>query len=126
VNRTVVIRVGPAQQARRELKQDLAAITAGHRLKERREIWFPNLAQLASVLTEERLALLQLIPEKHPASVARLARLAGRSEKATAADVQTLAEVGLIKFVSVRGVERPIARYDRIHLAGDITLGHAA
>jgi predicted transcriptional regulator len=126
VNRTVVIRVGPAEQARRELKEDLAAITAGDRLKERREIWFPSLAQLASVLTEGRLALLQLIHEKHPASVARLARLAGRSEKSTAADLQTLADVGLLKLVSARGGQRPVARYDRIHLAGDITLGRAA
>jgi predicted transcriptional regulator len=52
--------------------------------------------------------------------------LAGRSEKSTAADLQTLADVGLVKLVSARGGQRPVARYDRIHLAGDITLGRAA
>ena len=126
MNRTVVIRGGPAEQARRELKADLAAITAGDRLKARREIWFPSLAQLAAVLTEERLELLQVVHDRRPASIARLAQLAGRSQESTAADLQTLAGVGLIELVSARGGQRPVARYDSIHLAGDITLGRAA
>ena len=126
MNRTVVIRVGPAEQARRDLKADLAAITAGDRMKERREIWFPSLAQLAAVLTEERLELLQVVHDRRPASIARLAQLAGRSQESTAADLQTLAGVGLIELVSARGGQRPVARYDSIHLAGDITLGRAA
>lgn len=126
MKRTVVIRVGPVEQSRRELKGELAAIMRGEPVGSRREIWFPNLTQLAAVLTERRLELLRLIHEKHPASIARLARSAGRAMKSIDADLQALADVGLVKLVVVGKLVRPLAQYDRIHLAGDIALGRAA
>jgi predicted transcriptional regulator len=126
VKRTVVIRVGPVEQSRRELKGELAAIVRGEPVGSRREIWFPNLAQLAAVLTESRLELLRLIHEKHPASVARLARSAGCAKKSIEADLQALADVGLVKLVVAGRLVRPLAQYDRIQLAGDIAVGRAA
>ena len=126
MNRTVVIRAGPVEQARRELQQDLAAILGSEPVKRRREIWFPSLAPLASVLTERRLEFLRLVHEKRPTTIARLARLAGRGEKSTEADLQTLAGVGLVKLVRARGGQRPVAQYDRIHLTGDIALSRVA
>ena len=126
MSRTVVIRVGPVDQARRELKADLAAITRGERVRRRREIWFASLAELAAILTERRLALLRLMYQKQPRSMAQLARLADRGVKGVEADVRALAQTGLVKLVATRTGQRPVAGFDRIHLAGDIALARAA
>lgn len=126
MHRTVVIRVGPVAQVRRELKEDLAGIVRGARVRHRREIWFPSLAQLASVLTERRLELVRLIHRARPRSVAHLARLAGRSTKPVEADLRALEKVGLVKLVPAGTVRRPVAEYDRIQLWGDIAIARAA
>jgi predicted transcriptional regulator len=126
VNRTVVIRVGSVAQARRELREDLAALVRGARVRHRREIWFASLAQAARTLTERRLELLQLICRRRPRSTADLARAVGRPVKSVEADIRVLVQLGLVKLVGTRIGERPVAQYDRIHLAGDIAVARAA
>jgi predicted transcriptional regulator len=126
VSRTVVIRVGSVEQARRELKAALTAIVEGERVHQRREIWFATLGQLASVLSERRLEVLRLVHRKRPRSLGQLARLAGRRAEPVRADVRALAEAGLVKLVGVGAAQRPVAAYDRIHLAGDIALARDA
>lgn len=126
MSRTVVLRIGSVAQARRELKEDLETIVSGERVRHRREIWFTSLAQLASVLTERRLELLRLIHRKHPRSVAHLARFARRGARSTEADLRALAQLGLVQLVSAGAVQRPVAGYDRIHLAADIAIARAA
>ncbi|OGT26977.1 MAG: hypothetical protein A2Z17_03990 [Gammaproteobacteria bacterium RBG_16_66_13] len=126
MSRTVVIRIGPAEQARRELRESLVAMLAGERVPRRREIWFPSLQHLASVLTERRLELLRLIHRRRPRSVAQLARLAKRGARAVEGDLRVLAEAGLVKVVATGTTKRPVAGYDRIRLAGNIPIARAA
>lgn len=126
MNRTVVIRIGPAEEPRRELKADLAAMMAGEQVRRRREIWFPSLEQLASVLTNKRLELLRLIHRRRPQSVMQLARLAKRGVRAVECDLRILARAGLVKVIETGTTKRPVAGYDRIHLAGDIPIARAA
>ncbi len=126
MSRTVVIRVGPVEQARREFKEDVATLARAGRVRHRREIWFANLTAAAKILTEQRLALLRLICQQPPRSTADLARVARRSLKAVATDVRVLERVGLIELVGAGLNQRPVAAYDRIHLAGDIALARAA
>lgn len=126
MSRTVVIRVGAVDQARRELLEDLGVISQGARLPQRREIWFPNLAAAAAALTDRRLVLLRLICDKRPRSMSQLARLAARGKRAVEADVRILARIGLVELVGERAKQRPVARFDRIRLAGDLTLARAA
>ena len=126
MSRTVVLRVGSAEQSRKELSDALATIGRGEPLVRVREIWFSSLGQLAATLTERRLELLRLIRRKRPKSVGDLARLAGRGTRAIETDLQALALAGLVKLVTTGKVKRPVAGYDRIHLAGDITIARAA
>jgi predicted transcriptional regulator len=126
VSRTVVVRVGPAEQARRELSDALAAIGRGEPIVPAREIWFSSIEQLAATLTESRLELLRLIRRERPPSVKALARLARRSAGTVEKDLQALALAGLVKLVATGRVKRPVAGYDRIHLAADITIARAA
>jgi len=126
VSRTIVIRVGPVEQARRELVEDLDAMTRRRRVRRRREIWFASLAAAAATLTDRRLALLRVICEKRPRSTVQLARLAGRGQRAVDADVGVLVRLGLVELVSERAWQRPVARFDRIQLAGDLTIARVA
>jgi predicted transcriptional regulator len=126
VNRTIIIRVGPVEQARREFKEDLAVVTKGSRLRHRREIWFASLGDAAKTLTEQRLALLRLLSEEQPRSITDLARMAHRGSKRVAADLHVLARVGLVQLVGAGDAQRPVAACDRIQLAGDLALPRAA
>jgi len=126
VNRTIIIRVGPVEQARREFKEDLAVATKGRRLRRRREIWFANLGEAAKTLTDQRLALLRLVCQEQPRSIAGLARLAHRSPTRVAADLRVLVRVGLVQLVGEGDTQRPVAVCDRIQLAGDLALPRAA
>jgi predicted transcriptional regulator len=126
VSRTVVIRVGTVQQVRRELGLSLAAIERGEPVRRTREIWFATLDQVAALLTGPRLELLRLVHQERPRSVAHLVRLAKRGAPAIEEDLQLLATAGLLKIVTKGRAKRPVAGYDRIHLAGDITIGRAA
>ena len=76
MSRTVVIRVGPVEQARREFKEDVATLERGGRVRRQREIWFANLHDAAKALSERRLALLRLLCQKRPRSEADLAQRA--------------------------------------------------
>ena len=126
MSRTVVIRVGPVEQARREFKEDVATLERGGRVRRQREIWFANLNDAAKALSERRLALLRLLCQKRPRSEADLARLAGRSLRSVVTDLRALARVGLVEIVANGRHQRPVAAYDRIHLAGDIPLVRVA
>ena len=126
MSRTIVIRVGPVEQARRELIEDLDAITRRSRVRRRREIWFASLAAAAATLTDRRLALLQIICEKRPRSTAQLAQLTRRGQRAVDADVRVLVRLGLVELVGEGSGQRPVARFDRIQLAGDLTIARVA
>ncbi len=126
MGRTVVIRVGPVEQARRELREDLSALERGARVHRRREIWFANLNDAAKALSERRLMLLRLLCQKRPQSEADLARLAGRSVRGVGIDLRALVRVGLVEMITNGKHPRPVAVYDRIQLAADIALMRAA
>lgn len=126
MNRTITVRVGPVEHARREFKEDLVVAAKGGRLRRRREIWFANLEEAARILTEQRLALLRLVSQKQPRSTADLARMAHRSLNRVAADLHVLARLGLVQLLGEGGAQRPVAACGRIQLAGDLTLPRAA
>jgi predicted transcriptional regulator len=56
--------------------------------------------QKRELLTDHRLALLRVIRKERPASVAELARLAGRTPEAVKADLEVLARAGAVTFES--------------------------
>ena len=95
-----------AQDFKNGIAPDVLAEQAPHagmpkREKEAQRI-FENLDAVRAVLTEKRLALLGLVRERAPKSVAELARMAKRDFKSIYRDVEALRELGLIKVAGTR------------------------
>lgn len=72
-------------------------------------IWFPSMATMAAVLSEDNLALLRLIRDKQPKSLTELADLAGRQVPNLSRTLRTMEGYGLVALKkSAREIE-PIA-----------------
>lgn len=68
--------------------------------------------RVRAALTEKRLALVRLIRERKPASVAALARLAKRDFKSVYRDVEAVRDLGLIRVGSTRRGVSSVLRSD--------------
>ena len=78
-------------------------------VRKRHGEYFDSLEAVRAALTETRLALLRLIRERKPNSVAELARLAKRDFKAVYRDVEALRALGLIQGTERRqGASSPL------------------
>ncbi|OFW00201.1 MAG: hypothetical protein A3G20_04540 [Acidobacteria bacterium RIFCSPLOWO2_12_FULL_59_11] len=60
------------------------------------KVWFASLKSLASVLSEENQALLQLIRERNPESITELEEITGRAVSNLTRTLHTLERYGLI------------------------------
>ncbi|MCL6690136.1 MarR family transcriptional regulator [Pseudomonas sp. R3.Fl] len=69
-------------------------------------IWFPSLASLAAVLSDENRSLLRLIDEKQPKSLTELAELSGRKVPNLSRTLHLMADYGLVSLQrNVRDVQ---------------------
>ena len=103
--KTIRVRIKSIEEGLNDAVNAMKAIQSGKRTKKARGDYFDSLDTVRSVLTETRLALLRLIREKRPASVAELSRIAKRDFKSVYTDVELLEELGLVKIAkSKRGV----------------------
>lgn len=59
-------------------------------------IWFPSLASLAAVLSDDNRRLLRLIHDKQPKSLTELAELSGRKVPNLSRTLRLMAEYGLV------------------------------
>ena len=97
--RTIKIRIKDKAAARSEALEIARRLDAGERDPRwaQEVLTFHDIDSLRSVLTDERLELLRLIRQKHPASLTELAALSGRDLKQVNEDVQQLALLGFIE-----------------------------
>jgi predicted transcriptional regulator len=87
----------------------MRTIQARKRVTKRRGEYFESLEAVRAALTDKRLALIRLVRERKPGSVAELARLARRDFKSVYRDVEALRDLGLITLgVTRRGVSSPL------------------
>lgn len=69
-------------------------------------IWFPSLASLAAVLSDDNRRLLHLIHNKRPKSLTELAELSGRKVPNLSRTLKTMADYGLVSLQrNVRDVQ---------------------
>ncbi|CAB5526626.1 Predicted transcriptional regulator [Pseudomonas putida] len=69
-------------------------------------IWFPSLASLAAVLSDDNRRLLHLIHNKQPKSLTELAELSGRKVPNLSRTLKTMADYGLVSLQrNVRDVQ---------------------
>jgi len=60
-------------------------------------VWFPSMATMAAVLSEDNRALLRLIRERKPKSLTALAELTGRHVPNLSRSLRTMEGYGLVK-----------------------------
>jgi predicted transcriptional regulator len=107
--KTIRVRIRSAEQALDDAIDTMRAIQARKRVAKRRGEYFESLEAVRAALTDKRLALIRLVRERKPGSVAELARLARRDFKSVYRDVEALRDLGLITLgVTRRGVSSPL------------------
>lgn len=102
-----------------EMKARSMAIARGERKvgKNEPKIWFASAESFAKVLSDKNRALLDLIAESEPESLAELAEKAGRRKSNLSRTLKTMENYGLVKISrSKKGKIAPRVQYDNISL----------
>ncbi len=114
---TVRIRVASFEDALQETAETMKRIIRRQAMKmEPRTLSFPDLAALRSILTDERIRLLQLVQTKKPGSILELARLAGRQYANVFNDLQTLQSLGLVQLSNKNRKTVPVSSFAELEI----------
>lgn len=74
------------------------------------KIWFTSMRSLAEVLSDENRALLKIIQEAKPQSIASLAELTGRKPSNLSRTLKTMSNYGFVEMKRESRHVRPIAK----------------
>ena len=102
-----------------EMKARTMAIARGRYKPERGEpkVWFTSLESFAKVLSDRNRALLLLIAEKEPVSLAELSELSGRAKSNLSRTLRTLERYGLVHLAKGdKGTITPRVQYSDVVL----------
>lgn len=104
----LVIGILPQQQMRERVLQ----IARGERQPKPGEprIWFTSMRSLAEVLSDDNRALLRVISEEKPESIAALAVLTQRQPGNLSRTLKTMSNYGLVDLKREKNQVRPIAK----------------
>ena len=73
------------------------------------KIWFPSMKSVAETLSDKNMALIRIIAEQHPASIAELSQKTGRAPSNLSRTLHRLASFGFVALERRRGnVLKPI------------------
>lgn len=88
-----------------DMKSRTMAIARGEYKPKRGEpkIWFTSMGSFARVLSDQNRALLELIAETQPDSIAELANLSGRAKSNLSRTLKTLERYGLVRLEKGKG-----------------------
>ena len=100
--KTIRVKIRSVEQVLDDAIDTMRALQARKRVAKRRGEYFESLEAVRAALTEKRLALVRVVREQKPASVAELARLARRDFKSVYRDVEALRDLGLITMGTTR------------------------
>jgi predicted transcriptional regulator len=88
------------------------------------KVWFTSMESFAKVLSDRNRALLALIAETQPASLAELAKLSGRAKSNLSRTLKTLERYGLVRLCKGEGGTLvPRVAYSGIALAVPLGTG---
>lgn len=112
-----VLKVGIATVVEQRARS--LAIAAGTRKRSDNEpnVWFPSVAAMARVLSDENMALLKAVREQHPDSMDALAQVVGKQAPNVSRSLHAMAEYGLVKFVKNGRTVTPQTTFE--HLSVD-------
>jgi predicted transcriptional regulator len=117
-NKKIVrIRVASFERVLQETSETMKRVIRRQPVKaEPRTLSFPDLATLRSILTDERIRLLQLVQTKKPESILELARLADRQYANVFNDLQTLQSLGLVQLNSKNRKTMPVSSFAELEI----------
>ena len=94
------------------------AIASGMRRRgaDEPEVWFPSVASMARVLSDENMALLKVIREQHPDSMEALANAVGKQAPNVSRSLHTMAEYGLVKLIKIGRTVVPQATAEHVNV----------
>jgi predicted transcriptional regulator len=75
------------------------------------KLWFTSMKSVAEVLSDSNRALLKIIRETEPQSVAELAKATGRQRSNLSRTLKTMSRYGLVDLRREKKNVRPIARF---------------
>lgn len=107
---TKQIRIGIASQ--QAIRERALAIAKG-RLKPKPSdpmVWFTSMKSLAEVLSDDNRALLRVIHETDPESIAALARTTGRQPGNLSRTLKTMSHYGIVEMQRSNNTVRPVAK----------------
>ena len=119
--KNVTIGIKSIEEVLNKTKDVMERLERGEKVKKRKPgIYFESLDVMRKAITHERLKILKVIKEKHPASIYELAKLLNRNLKNVSDDVHYLAELGLIELEKGKSNGRektmPVVNYEKILL----------
>jgi predicted transcriptional regulator len=119
--KNVTIGIKSIEEVLNDAKAVMKKLERGEKVRKRRPgIYFESLEVMRKAITSERVKILKVIKEKHPASIYELAKLLNRNLKNVADDIHYLAELGLIELEKGKSNGRekimPIVNYDKLLL----------
>jgi predicted transcriptional regulator len=86
------------------------------------KLWFASIESLARVLSDKNRALIDLIIERRPQSLAELQQLSGRARSNLSRTLRSMERFGLVELVEGEGrTLQPRVSYDEIQL--DLPMG---
>jgi predicted transcriptional regulator len=109
-----------------QMKARTLAVTRGTQSVRRDDpkIWFTSMESFAKVLSDRNRALLGLIAETHPESLAELAELSGRAKSNLSRTLKTMERYGLVQLRKGQGgTIVPRVPYSGIALAVPLSSG---
>ena len=74
------------------------------------KVWFTSMKSLAEVLSDDNRALLQVIRDTHPESIASLATTTGRKPGNLSRTLKTMSHYGIVEMQRERNTVRPVVK----------------
>ncbi|MFA5678693.1 MAG: winged helix DNA-binding protein [Pseudomonas sp.] len=106
--KTLVIGIMPQDKIR---ERALAIARGDYKPKTNEpKIWFTSMKSLAEVLSDDNRALLRVITDMEPASIAELAEVTGRKSSNLSRTLKTLSNYGIVELMREKNQVRPIVK----------------
>ncbi len=112
--KAILIGIMPQEQ----IRQRVLAIARGSYKPQAIEpkVWFTSMKSVAEVLSDENRALLHVIMQTKPESIAALAEATGRKPGNLSRTLKTMSNYGIVELKRERNQVRPVAMATEFHI----------
>ena len=80
------------------------------------KVWMTSMETLGRLLNKDNLAMINIIREKHPATISDLAKLMKREQSNVSRTLKRMFEFHIVEFSEAEGKKTPIINWDEISI----------